>query len=188
MKGKMRYIYNAGLLLLLLCSSCTERTLETRPDPVPIRLYTGIRTRAAVDAFDATPVCIACGSSSGVYAQVWDGVATAGEIVLTPVRYYPEDGSSLYLRGYYPPVPLAADGTLAYTLTGSEDLLLSDEQNGSFSSPFTSGGGKTLMYNHLLVKLDFSIHFFPADAFTATQGACQPGYAGTKQRQVILWS
>lgn len=108
MKGKMRYIYNAGLLLLLLCSSCTERTLETRPDPVPIRLYTGIRTRAAVDAFDATPVCIACGSSSGVYAQVWDGVATAGEIVLTPVRYYPEDGSSLYLRGYYPPVPLAA--------------------------------------------------------------------------------
>lgn len=77
MKGKMRYIYNAGLLLLLLCSSCTERTLETRPDPVPIRLYTGIRTRAAVDAFDATPVCIACGSSSGVYAQVWDGVATA---------------------------------------------------------------------------------------------------------------
>ena len=36
MKGKMRYIYNAGLLLLLLCSSCTERTLETRPDPVPI--------------------------------------------------------------------------------------------------------------------------------------------------------
>lgn len=158
MKGKMRYIYNAGLLLLLLCSSCTERTLETRPDPVPIRLYTGIRTRAAVDAFDATPVCIACGSSSGVYEQVWDGVATAGEIVLTPVHYYPEDGSSLYLRGYYPPVPLAADGTLAYTLTGSEDLLLSDEQNGSLSSPFTSGGGKTLMYNHLLVKLDFSIH------------------------------
>lgn len=158
MNGKKRYIYGIGLLLLLLGSSCSKHSDETPPDPVPIRLYTGIRTRAVVEDFDATPVCIACGTSSGAYTQAWNGVATAGEIALTPVRYYPEDGSPLYLRGYYPSMPLSADGTLVYTLTGNEDVMLSDEQDGSFSAPFTSGSGKTLMYNHLLTKLDFTIH------------------------------
>ncbi|WP_244436547.1 fimbrillin family protein [Bacteroides timonensis] len=158
MNRKMRHIiYGIGLFLLLPAASCTERTLEVRPDPVPIRLYAGIRTRALVDAFEATPVNIACGLSSGGYAERWDGVATAGEIRLVPERYYPDDGSRLYLRGYYPPAPFAADGTLTYTLTGDEDLLLSDEQSASLSSPFTDGGAGRLMYSHLLVKLNFMI-------------------------------
>lgn len=156
MNRKVQYIYSVGLLLFLLVSSCSKR--DTPPDPVAIRLYTGIRTRSAVDVFNATPVCIACGSSSGAYTQTWDGIATASEITLIPVRYYPEDGSAVYLRGYYPPTPMAADGTLSYTLTGSEDLLLSDEQDGSLSSPFTSDSKGTLVYNHLLTKLSFAIH------------------------------
>lgn len=152
-----------GMLLPLLLvattfTGCAKHSSEDTPDPVAIRLYTGIHTRAAVDAFDATPVCIACGTSSGLYTTTWDGIATANEITLTPVRYYPEDGTSLYLRGYYPPVPMAADGTLTFTLTGDEDLLLSGEQNGSLSSPFTSDSKGTLIYNHLLTKLSFAIH------------------------------
>lgn len=147
-----------GLLLLVFATSCTKRSLDTRPEPVPIRLYTGIRTRAAVDAFDATPVCVAVGTTSGLYTASWDGIATAGEIALTPVRYYPEDGTPLFLRGYYPPAPMQADGSLSFTLTGEEDLLLSDEQSGSLSSPFTSGSSHVLMYNHLLTKLNFTIH------------------------------
>ena len=161
MNGKMRHIhFFAGLLLpalLAVLSGCTERTLDTRPDPVPIRLYTDIRTRAAIDAFDDTPVCIACGMASGAYTTGWDAVATAGEIILTPVRYYPEDGSRLYLRGYYPPVPMSADGTLIYNLTGAEDLLLSDEQDGSLATPFTAANNRKLTYSHLLTKLNFII-------------------------------
>lgn len=126
-----------GMLLPLLLvagtfTGCAKHSSEDTPDPVAIRLYTGIHTRAAVDAFDATPVCIACGTSSGLYTTTWDGIATANEITLTPVRYYPEDGTSLYLRGYYPPVPMAADGTLTFTLTGDEDLLLSGEKMAPF--------------------------------------------------------
>lgn len=162
MNGNRRHIYIiAGILLPLLlgvATACTERSLEVRPEPVPVRLYTGIRTRAAVDEFNSTPVGIACGSSSGLYTSIWDGVATGAEIILTPARYYPEDGSPLFLRSYHPPVQPAADGTLVYTLTGDEDLLLSDEQSGSLDAPFTAQGSNVLMHSHLLTKLNFSIH------------------------------
>ena len=47
---------------------------------------------------------------------------------------------------------------MTFTLTGDEDLLLSGEQNGSLSSPFTSDSKGTLVYNHLLTKLSFAIH------------------------------
>lgn len=154
------------LWVSVLAFSCTERTLEERPapEPVVIRLYTGIRTRSAVDAFESTPVCIACGTSTSAYAECWDGVATAGEIVLTPVRYYPLDGSPLYLRSFYPQAPLAADGTLTYTLTGEEDLMVTSEQFGSQDAPFEESEEKTLVHRHLLTKLSFRLKLNVPDA------------------------
>ena len=108
---KLKYILKAAFLSQLLFS-CTERSLEPRPEPepVPIRLFTGIRTRATVDVFGDTPVCVAYGVRTGQYDGSWDGIATDNEIRLMPERYYPSDGSALYLRGYYPPAPLTADG------------------------------------------------------------------------------
>ena len=144
-------------VLSFLLVSCTERSLEMRPEPVPIRLYTGIRTRAAVDAFNDTPVCIACGTSAGSYTECWEGTATDGEIALTPVRYYPQDGGRLYLRSFYPPAPLGEDGTLTYTLTGEEDLMVTSEQNGSLDEPFATDDSKMLIHRHLLTKLGFRL-------------------------------
>lgn len=134
---KLKYILKAAFLSQLLFS-CTERSLEPRPEPepVPIRLFTGIRTRATVDVFGDTPVCVAYGVRTGQYDGSWDGIATDNEIRLMPERYYPSDGSALYLRGYYPPAPLTADGRLTYRLTGEEDLMLTGEQSGSLSAPF----------------------------------------------------
>lgn len=164
MERKNKYIY-AGirtiLAVFLLCTaSCTERSLEMRPEPVPIHLYTGIRTRAAMDAFDATSVCIACGTATGSYTECWEGIATDDEIVLTPVRYYPQDGGKLYLRSFYPPAPLNEDGTLTYTLTGEEDLMIASEQRGSLDDPFTADESKTLMHRHLLSKLSFRLQLY----------------------------
>ena len=102
---------------------------------VAIHLYTGIRTRATVDAFDGTPVNIAAGNTAGQYSDSWEGEATDNEIVLSPERYYPADGSPVYLRGYYPAAPLN-NGKVEYTLTGQEDLMLSVEQSGSITEQF----------------------------------------------------
>ncbi|MCD8182323.1 MAG: fimbrillin family protein [Bacteroides sp.] len=161
MEQRNKHIYpRIGTVLTVLSFllvSCTERSLEMRPEPVPIRLYTGIRTRAAVDAFNGTPVCIACGTSAGSYTECWEGTATDGEIALTPVRYYPQDGGRLYLRSFYPPAPLGEDGTLTYTLTGEEDLMVTSEQNGSLDEPFATDDSKMLIHRHLLTKLGFRL-------------------------------
>ena len=155
---KLKYILKAAFLSQLLFS-CTERSLEPRPEPepVPIRLFTGIRTRATVDVFGDTPVCVAYGVRTGQYDGSWDGIATDNEIRLMPERYYPSDGSALYLRGYYPPAPLTADGRLTYRLTGEEDLMLTGEQNGSLSAPFGESDSQSFLYRHLLTQLIFTL-------------------------------
>ena len=143
------------LFALLLCTACTERTLEMREERVPIHLYTSIFTRAAIGDFDNTPIRIAYGSTSGHYTEYWDGVATGDEIVLTPERYYPTDGSTVYLCSYYPLVPLGGNGTLNYELDGSEDLMTASEISGSLTNPFTRIPSKELSHNHLLTQFIF---------------------------------
>lgn len=150
--------------LSLLSVGCTERSLETRRIPVAIRLYTGIQSRGAVDRFEGTSVCIAQAVSSGKYTECWDGVATGSEIVLVPTRYYPENGNTLYLRGYYPPASMSVDGELTYTLTGKEDLMVSGECSGSLEKPFLPDSGSNLIFSHLLVKLFFVVEIEGMDS------------------------
>lgn len=158
-----------GWVCLLLLASCMERDLEIRPDgpgPAPepdpepsavaIRIYTSIQTRSRIDEFQGTAVGVACGTETGVYSEFWEGVATQNEIVLTPERYYPTDGSPLYVRGFYPPAPMK-EGQLQYVLTGSEDLMLSCEQSASQNAPFTSVETGLLEYRHLLTLLNFHL-------------------------------
>lgn len=130
-------------------------TIREEAANVPIHLYTGIKTRAMIDEFKQTPVCVAAGTTAGQYTESWDGTATDGEILLTPERYYPANGSPLYLRGYHPVAPLT-NGEVKYTLTGQEDLMLSVEQNGSLTDRF-SAAKTPLTYSHLLSQLNFTL-------------------------------
>lgn len=122
---------------------------------LPIHLYTGIQTRAMIDEFKETAVCIAAGTAAGQYTESWEGIANRSEITLTPQRYYPADGSPLFLRGYHPAAPLV-DGEVTYRLTGQEDLMLSVEQSGSLTNRFTAEE-KPLTYSHLLSQLNFTV-------------------------------
>lgn len=136
-------------------SDTLDVSLTVSPD-VPIHIYTGIQTRASIDAFDGTPVSIAAGTNATTYTESWDGVATAGEILLQPERYYPRDGSTLFLRGYYPAAPLL-NGEVHYQLTGQEDLMLSVGQSGSLANRFDREDAP-LTYMHLLSQLNFTLN------------------------------
>ena len=152
--------------------------VETSATPsVPIRLYTGIRTRTLVDAFDETPVAVAAGTASGQYTESWQGTASDDEIVLTPQRYYPADGSTLYLRGYYPVAPLQ-NGAVQYTLTGKEDLMLSVEQDGSLGKHFDAVT-TPLTYSHLLSQLNFTLKLKNAPSGYKIRSVTLDGLAST---------
>lgn len=120
-----------------------------------VRLYTGIQTRAAVDVFDSTPVSIAVGTSAGDYTEHWTGTATEGDILLDPERYYPTDGSALFIRSYHPAAP-HVNGEVRYELTGQEDLMLTDERSGSLSRRFDATE-TSLIHKHLLTQLSFRL-------------------------------
>ena len=131
-----------------------DLSLKVSP-AVPIRLYTGIQTRAAVDVFDSTPVSIAVGTSAGDYTEHWTGTATEGDILLDPERYYPTDGSALFIRSYHPAAP-HVNGEVRYELTGQEDLMLTDERSGSLSRRFDATE-TPLIHKHLLTQLSFRL-------------------------------
>lgn len=157
--GGERFSYQENLTASLreaMASGRDTLDLSLRVSPaVPIRLYTGIQTRAAVDAFDSTPVSIAVGTSAGDYTEHWTATATEGDILLDPERYYPTDGSTLYIRSYHPAAP-HVNGEVLYDLTGQEDLLLTEEQSGSLSRRFDATE-TPLIHKHLLTQLSFRL-------------------------------
>lgn len=157
--GGERFSYKENLTASLheaMSSGRDTQDLSLKVSPaVPIRLYTGIQTRAAVDVFDSTPVSIAVGTSAGDYTEHWTGTATEGDILLDPERYYPTDGSALFIRSYHPAAP-HVNGEVRYELTGQEDLMLTDERSGSLSRRFDATE-TPLIHKHLLTQLSFRL-------------------------------
>lgn len=124
-------------------------------DLVPIRLTTSIKARSAIDSFEKTQVSLIAGKQENDLSQLWTGIADGSGIVLTPQRYYPMDGSTLYLRGLYPETEIE-NNKAHYSLTGNEDLLFADVLTGSATHPFDSGN-RALIFRHLLAQLNVTI-------------------------------
>ena len=140
-----------GILLVTGCS----RHSHCDGELIPIRLVTSIRARSSMDSFEKTPLSLITGKQEHDLSQLWTGMADGGQIILTPERYYPVDGSTLYLRGFYPQAEME-NAAVRYTLTGNEDLLYADVLAGSSARPFDSENG-TLTFRHLLVQLNVTI-------------------------------
>lgn len=130
----------------------------------PIRLAASLQARSAIDTFENLPVALAAARQADSPGEIWAGIADGGRIMLTPPHYYPQDGSTLYLRGFYPPAEVEGS-CVRYALTGNEDLMFAGVLAGSLSHPFDSGD-RTLVFRHLLVQLNISLNpggNFPAE-------------------------
>lgn len=107
----------------------------------------------------------ASGSTEG--GVIW---RTEGGVTAAPV--YPRYGDYLYLVAYAPAQSSPTDGTVAYTLTGQEDLLYVKELQGNkrdgnrFSGNTQPASDKPLVFNHLLTRLSFKARKKQADGLT----------------------
>lgn len=146
------------LVFAAVCTGCENlKTPEPKAGSSAIRLATSLpgATRSSVTGFKGEILAFAVGKSSGTYNEIWEARATGREAVPLQPRYYPEDGSRLYLRGYYPLAEPGSNGVV-YHLDGSQDVLISNEQSGSLTDMFWQES-KRFTFNHLLTQLNIRV-------------------------------
>ncbi len=124
------------------------------------------------------------GNTPGVYGDTWKAcLETGGRTELLETHYYPADNSPVYLRGYYPGAQRSTDNRLHYTLDGSQDLMLSNEQSGRLTDMFWQET-KSFRFEHLLTQLRFEVK---ADSTAWEKGlVIRALQIGGSRRQAVL--
>lgn len=102
-------------------------------------------------------VFFAKGNESGKYTEVWKAsVMKDGRTVMTEPKFYPSDNSRIYLCGFAPEGKLTGDGQITWVINGRQDIMVTDEQNGSLTDMFWQER-KTFSFIHLLTQLRFRL-------------------------------
>ena len=161
-KEKERERFWLLLMFVAVCTGCTGPEASAPAiGPTCIRLALeqslfGLEeSRSTASELNGETIAFAVGSFSGTYREVWEAQVEGSEAMPLPPRYYPEDGSRLYLRGYYPVAEPGNNGVV-YRLDGSLDLLVSNEQSGCLTDMFWQES-KKFTFKHLLTQLNIRI-------------------------------
>lgn len=97
------------------------------------------------------------GTASGKYTEKWKAtVDQNGSVLLDEPKYYPEDNSRVYLRGFYPEGKSFDNGKVGYLIDGTQDLIASGEQSGCLTDVFLQKQ-KEFRFTHLLSQLRFEV-------------------------------
>lgn len=167
----------AAMASMISCS--TEDILDEGGQidngPVEIKLNAGVNeitTKAAInpkEAFKAQVIAIA---NDGAYtAPLWGNDAkgnievaeTSGDVTFKTAQYYPADGSIIKMKGFAPQETNIANGIVSYTITGAEDIMVSDE----ITASKTDKTDKILAFKHLLTQLQIEVVAADEGAATA---------------------
>lgn len=171
-------------ILAALISGClsddeNECGSSTNDPLVEIKLSAGvfdIKTRAPVNTGESiTAKFVATGTTSDYSTNLWNatGSFTASDpsasaaFSFLPPQYYPTNGSTVYIKGYYP-VGTLSGNTASFTETdGSNDVMITAEASGSKST----SGALAFTFTHLLTQLQFTFKAgsgFPTTGKTVT--------------------
>lgn len=156
------------------CSSDDECSPPTDEVPVEIKVNAGIfdiKTRAPVNTGQSITAKFVASATTGDYSsQLWNATGTftaatsaSAAFSFTPPQYYPTNGSTVYLKGYYPQGTLSGNTATFSETDGSNDVMITSEVSGSkaTSAPLS------FTFNHLLTQLQFT---FKAGAGFPTSG------------------
>lgn len=159
--------------LLTGCSDHDEDDYPQNCHPVEVRAsagVSGIQTKGPVNTDQSITAGFVASATSGDYStRLWNAAGTftasataSAAFSLTPLQFYPADGSTIYLKGYYPLGTLSGNTVTFSETDGSNDVMISGEASGSKST----SGALAFTFNHLLTQLQFT--FKAGDGFPAS--------------------
>lgn len=152
-------------LAAMIVSSCTKEEDISKPDnnsPVEIKLHPGIfevQTKAPVNTGDTIIASFAATVTNGDYAtNAWSATARfkasatpSSSLSFSPQQYYPVDGSSIYIKGYYPSGTLSGKTVTFGGTAGTNDVMVSNQATGTRAAT----SALNFVFNHLLAQLQF---------------------------------
>lgn len=166
-----------SMLAMAAMVSCTneiespDQPKMNENDPVEIKATAGVggvSTKAAIDQ-DGTSGALN-NDLAGVYFLREDATTASWSNLGTPIeatilkngsikfntgseQYYTKDGGNSHLFGYYPTVTTKEATILKWTITGKEDIIISDVQSGNKSKT----DALSFKFSHQLTQLQFTI-------------------------------
>lgn len=99
------------------------------------------------------------------FTEAKKGIVVQGRTSFQPQLFYPGSDKTIFLRGFHPreqvtnidaELEMPASGKVHYTITGQEDIMISNAVDGSETNTF-KGQGSELHYEHLLTQLSFQM-------------------------------
>lgn len=162
-------------LVAMAVASCSseDETRDPGNSPVEIKLNAGvteIQTKAPVNAGTSITAQFVASATSGDYTtNKWSDTATftaaaspGAALSFSTPRYYPINGDTVYIKGYYPVASLSGK-TVTFTGTdGTKDVMITAQQKGTKKT----SGALAFVFNHLLTQLQFK--FVAGTGYTAT--------------------
>lgn len=146
------------VLALALVVGCSKNDAgnSTNDGPVEIKIAGSVVSPKSIVnpgvAFTANYIVSATAQTYGSVAIGADVAATTGAITFNPLQYYPQDNTPVYLIGYAP-VAAVTDGVVSYTLTGDEDIMVTQELSGTKTTQIAD----KFLFDHLLSQIQFKI-------------------------------
>lgn len=156
----------ATVAAMTACTSESDPVDETQNDEkVEIKLNAGvmeITSKAVINKgskFDAQIVASKTDAeyTTPLWTTATDGnisIAEDGAVSFETPQYYPADGTSIYMKGFAPRKTIT-DGKVNYTITGDEDIMISNQISGDKNNK--SSTGKKLTFAHLLTQLKIKV-------------------------------
>lgn len=162
----MKKFMSLAILAALIsgCSSdddCNAPTTEE--SPVEIKLSAGIfdiLTRAPVNSGQSITAKFVASAATGDYStNLWSATGSfttstdaSSPFSFTPQQYYPTNGSTVYIKGYYPVGSLSGNTVTFSETDGSNDVMITAEASGSKAT----SGALGFTFSHLLTQLQFT--------------------------------
>lgn len=137
------------LLVIAAVSGCSKSE-SGNGERAEIKLSAKVTTKAAISAFDNTPVNFANGDEANVYsASAWTATITGNEVTLNPAQRYKTGDAETHLRGYYPAAEIS-NGQVEYSDMPQADVMITDNQAGKKTSHF-----EPFTFRHLQAQIRF---------------------------------